>query len=67
MAWEAAVRRHGCVGLTTHVSAASSLRGIRTIELTDEASFRLDLLWPSSVTEPPPAAARFAAAALRLA
>jgi LysR family cyn operon transcriptional activator len=67
MAWEAAVRRDGCVGLTTHVSAASSMRGIRTLELTDDATFQLDLLWPSSVTDPTPAAASLAAVARRLA
>ena len=48
MAWETAVRSGDCVGLTTRVSAASTVRGIRTIELQDEALFRIDLLTPET-------------------
>jgi DNA-binding transcriptional LysR family regulator len=48
MTWETAVRSGDCVGLTTRVSAASTVRGIRTIELEDRALFRIDLLTPDS-------------------
>jgi LysR family transcriptional regulator, benzoate and cis,cis-muconate-responsive activator of ben and cat genes len=48
MAWETAVRSGDCVGLTTRVSAASTVRGIRTIELAEQALFRIDLLTPES-------------------
>jgi DNA-binding transcriptional LysR family regulator len=67
MAWESAVRHHGCVGLTTRASAASSLRDIVVVELTDELAFRLELLWPESVTDPPELATRLAAIGRRLA
>jgi DNA-binding transcriptional LysR family regulator len=48
MTWETAVRSGDCVGLTTRVSAASTVRGIRTIELEDRALFRIDLLTPDT-------------------
>ena len=48
MAWETAVRSGDCVGLTTRVSSASTIRGIRTIELEEQALFRIDLLTPES-------------------
>jgi DNA-binding transcriptional LysR family regulator len=67
MAWESAVRHHGCVGLTTRASAASTLRGIRVVELAEDVAFRLDLLWPETAAEPPQPAARFAAIARRVA
>jgi hypothetical protein len=64
MAWETAVRSGDCVGLTTRVSAASTLRGIRTIPLEERAVFRIDLLTPVAVDgELSPAALSFAAAA----
>jgi DNA-binding transcriptional LysR family regulator len=48
MAWETAVRSGECVGLTTRVSAASTVRGIRTISLEEPALFRIDLLTPET-------------------
>jgi DNA-binding transcriptional LysR family regulator len=64
MAWETAVRTGGCVGLTTRVSAASTLRGIRTIRLEERAVFRIDLLTPAAAEgKLSPAAQGFAAAA----
>ena len=64
MAWETAVRSGDCVGLTTRVSAASTIRGIRTIELDGQALFRIDLLTPESAEgELSAAAGRFAEAA----
>lgn len=64
MAWETAVRNGDCVGLTTRVSAVSTLRGIRTIPLEARAVFRVDLLTPAAADgELSPAARSFAAAA----
>jgi DNA-binding transcriptional LysR family regulator len=48
MAWETGVRSGECVGLTTRVSAASTVRGIRTIPLEEPALFRIDLLTPET-------------------
>lgn len=68
MAWETAVRSGDCVGLTTRVSAASTVRGIRTIELEDQALFRIDLLTPETAEGRLSAAARsFTAALIRAA
>jgi DNA-binding transcriptional LysR family regulator len=64
MAWETAVRSGACVGLTTRLSAASTLRGIHTIPLEERAVFRIDLLTPAGADgELSPAARSFAAAA----
>jgi DNA-binding transcriptional LysR family regulator len=68
MAWETAVRSGDCVGLTTRVSAASSVRGIRTVELEEEALFRIDLLTPETADGQLSAPARrFADALIRAA
>jgi DNA-binding transcriptional LysR family regulator len=68
MAWETAVRSGDCVGLTTRVSAASTVRGIRTIELEDRALFRIDLLTPETADGRLSAAAQsFTAALIRAA
>jgi DNA-binding transcriptional LysR family regulator len=48
MAWETAVRRERCVGLTTRVSAVSTARGVRLLELEPVATFRLDLVRPDA-------------------
>jgi DNA-binding transcriptional LysR family regulator len=58
MAWETAVRSGECVGLTTRVSAASTIRGIRTIPLEEPAFFRIDLLTPETAEGRLSAAAR---------
>jgi DNA-binding transcriptional LysR family regulator len=64
MAWETAVRSGECVGLTTRVSAASTLRGIRTIPLEERALFRIDLITPAAADgELSPPARSFAQAA----
>jgi DNA-binding transcriptional LysR family regulator len=64
MAWETAVRSNGCVGLTTRMSAASTLRGISTVPLAEGGAFRIDLLTPETAGDSlSPAAQRFAAAA----
>jgi LysR family transcriptional regulator, benzoate and cis,cis-muconate-responsive activator of ben and cat genes len=64
MAWETAVRSGGCVGLTTSISAASTLRGIRIIALSERGVFPIQLLTPESADGCLSAAAeRFAAAA----
>ena len=65
MAWETAVRGGDCVGLTTRVSAASTVRGIRTIELEEQALFRIDLLTPETAEGRLSAAARSFAEAAR--
>jgi DNA-binding transcriptional LysR family regulator len=65
MAWETAVRSGDCVGLTTRVSAASTVRGISTIELEERALFRVDLLTPETAEGGLSAAARSFAAAAR--
>ena len=67
MAWETAVRSGACVGLTTRVSSASTLRGIRTIPLEERAVFRIDLLTPASADGELSLAARSFAAAARTA
>ena len=58
MAWESAVRG-GCVGLTTRISVASSLRGLKVLRLRDAAAFRIDLLTPAAAP-PAPLAQTFA-------
>jgi DNA-binding transcriptional LysR family regulator len=58
MAWETAVRSGECVGLTTRISAASTIRGIRTIPLEEPALFRIDLLTPETAEGGLSAAAR---------
>jgi len=64
MAWETAVRSGGCVGLTTRISAASTLRGVRILELGENGAFPIQLLTPETAEGClSPAAARFAAAA----
>ena len=47
MAWETAVRMHGCVGLTTRSAAASTARDLSLCELRDEVSFPLQLVRPA--------------------
>jgi DNA-binding transcriptional LysR family regulator len=58
MAWEAAVRARGCVGLTTRSAAASTARGIRLLRLDPPASFQLELLQPAAPKETRRPAAR---------
>ena len=65
MAWESAIRDHGCIGLTTRVSAASTLRGVRVVALTDGLPFRLDLLRPALLEESAGPAQRLASVARR--
>jgi LysR family transcriptional regulator, benzoate and cis,cis-muconate-responsive activator of ben and cat genes len=48
MAWEAAVRAQGCVGLTTRSAAASTARGIRLLRLDPPTTFQLELLQPTA-------------------
>jgi DNA-binding transcriptional LysR family regulator len=64
MAWESAVR-DGCVGLTTRISLASTLRGLRVVPLSEPAAFRIDLLTPAA-GEPGPLAQDFAGLARRV-
>jgi DNA-binding transcriptional LysR family regulator len=66
MAWETAVRTHGCVGLTIRSAAVSTTRGVRLLELRPEARFSLELLRPRGDGLAPPARA-FAALARELA
>lgn len=47
MAWETAVRKEGCVGLTTRSAAASTARDLRLLELRDDVSFPLQLVRPA--------------------
>jgi DNA-binding transcriptional LysR family regulator len=47
MAWETAVRMHGCVGLTTRSAAASTARDLRLLTLRDEVGFPLQLVRPA--------------------
>ena len=63
MAWETAIRRDGCVGLTTRVSSASTLRGVRITDLAGDEAFGLDLLWPGEAAQGAPPALAFAAVA----
>jgi DNA-binding transcriptional LysR family regulator len=65
MAWETAVRSGEFVGLTTRVSAASTVRGIRTILLEEAAHFRIDLLTPETAEGRLSAAAQSFAEAAR--
>jgi DNA-binding transcriptional LysR family regulator len=51
MAWEAAVRAQGCVGLTTRSAAASTARGIRLLRLDPPTTFQLELLQPTAPEE----------------
>ena len=67
MAWESAVRNDGCVGLTTRASAASTLRGLTAVALSDAATFRLELLQPDGVEGAGGYADAFVEAALRIA
>jgi DNA-binding transcriptional LysR family regulator len=46
MAWEAAVRLKGCVGLTARSAAVSSARDLRLLELRDGVTFPLALVRP---------------------
>lgn len=66
MAWETAVRDHGCAGLTTRSAAVSTTRGVRLLELRPEARFSLELLRPAGAALRPPARV-FAAVARKLA
>jgi len=47
MAWEAAVRLKGCVGLTARSAAVSSARDLRLLELRDGVTFPLALVRPA--------------------
>jgi len=67
MAWETAVRSGHCVGPTTRSAAPSTARGVRLIELTPQASFRIDLVHPAAPeTARRPAARAFAEVAREL-
>jgi len=44
LAWETAVRTHGCVGLTTRASAASTVRDVRLVEIEPPIAFPLHLV-----------------------
>jgi DNA-binding transcriptional LysR family regulator len=67
MAWETAVRSKRCVGLTTRISAASTLRDINVIRLEGDATFGIDLLTPAGIGTLSPAADAFAHYARRVA
>jgi DNA-binding transcriptional LysR family regulator len=60
MAWETAVRSDGCVGLTTHASAAATARGVRLVRLEPPITFPIQLVSPR---RPSSAARAFAALA----
>lgn len=62
MAWETAVRRDGCVGLTTRLSAVSTARGVVLLALDPPVTFPLALL---RGPVDGPAARAFAALAVR--
>jgi DNA-binding transcriptional LysR family regulator len=57
LAWETAVRTHGCVGLTTRASAPSTARGVRLLELEPPIAFPLHLVHAGTLS---PAARAFA-------
>jgi DNA-binding transcriptional LysR family regulator len=44
-AWEGAVLRDGCIGLTTPSAVQGSRRGMRILALTPPSTFPVDLLW----------------------
>ena len=68
MAWETAVRSHGCVGLTTRSAAPSTARGVRLLRLHPTVTFPLELVEPAApVAARRPAARAFAALARELA
>jgi DNA-binding transcriptional LysR family regulator len=51
-AWEAAILRDGCVGLTARSAVQASRRGIRILTLTPSATFPVDLFWRPDRTRP---------------
>jgi DNA-binding transcriptional LysR family regulator len=57
MAWETAVRRGACVGLTTRSAAQSTARGVRLIEVEPPSFFALQLVRAAAPTVQRPAAA----------
>lgn len=64
MAWEAAVRTGGCIGLTTRSAAPSTARDVRLVALAQPMTFPIQLLRPADAGDRwPPAAAAFAEAA----
>ena len=64
MAWEAAVRGEGRVGLTTRTSAPSTARGIALVDLDPVVTFPLELVHPDGPEAArPPAARAFVATA----
>jgi hypothetical protein len=68
MAWETAVRSHGCVGLTTRSAAVATARGTALVRLRPAPSFPVQLLAPSAeALDARPAARAFAALARELA
>ena len=60
LAWETAVRMHGCVGLTTLASAPSTALGVRVLRLEPPIAFTIHLLTGDDAG---PAARAFAALA----
>ena len=58
LAWETAVRLHGCVGLTTRASAPATAQGVRLVRLEPKVTFAIHLLLRD---DPGPAARAFAA------
>jgi DNA-binding transcriptional LysR family regulator len=62
MAWELAVRRGGCVGLTTRASAAATARGVRLVDLRPAVTFPVELVRRAGGAASP-AASAFAALA----
>lgn len=68
MAWETAVRSHGCVGLTTRSAAPSTARGTHLLELRPAISFAVELVLPEApASRARPAARAFAETARRMA
>ncbi len=61
LAWETAVRMHGCVGLTTRASAPSTAHGLRVLRLEPRIAFEIHLLTGDAAG---PAARAFAALAI---
>jgi LysR substrate binding domain len=57
MAWEMAVRRGCCVGLTTRSAAQSSARGVTLLELEPTCDFALQLVLPAGAALQRPATA----------
>jgi len=63
-AWQNAIVRDGCVGLTVRSAIHSSHRGLRLLAAMPHTTFPLDLLWRAGPDEPPrPAIAAVAAIA----